>query len=55
MGEISAGLERATGAHLPNVAALRHLSKREVLKAAGVSKDEAHRCEQIARVPQEAQ
>ena len=60
MGEISAGLEKAAGR--PEKSDGENLSqrcdklpgKREVLKAAGVSKDEAHRCELIARVPQEA-
>lgn len=50
IGELSAGLPKASGKNLPNVADLRHAGKREVLEAAGISKDEAHRCEKIARI-----
>jgi len=50
IGQLSAALEKSSGSNLPNVAALRHSGKRAALAQAGISKDEAHRCEQIARV-----
>jgi N6-adenosine-specific RNA methylase IME4/Tfp pilus assembly protein PilP len=50
IGELSAALPKATGANLPNVADPLRTAKREVLKLAGIGKDEAHRCEQLARV-----
>ena len=50
MGQLSAALPKATGINLPNVAAPRHPGKRQALQAAGISKDEAHRCEQLARL-----
>jgi N6-adenosine-specific RNA methylase IME4 len=53
IGELAAALPKATGANLPNVADPRRTGKREILKLAGISKDEAYRCEQIARVDEE--
>lgn len=52
IGELSADLERAAGAnqHFPNDGKKR---KGEALRAAGLSTSEAHRCEQIATVPEE--
>jgi N6-adenosine-specific RNA methylase IME4 len=52
VGELSAALESVQGRNLPNVAMPRHPGKREALAAAGLSKDEAHRCERIANVPE---
>lgn len=53
VGELCSLLHKSTGDNLPNVVGPRHSGKREVLKAAGLSKDIANRCEQLARVPQE--
>ena len=53
VGELAAALPKATGANLLNVADPRRTGKREILKLAGISKDEAHRCEQIARLSSE--
>jgi hypothetical protein len=49
IGELSAELEKTQGSNLPNVAASRRSgkSKRDTLQAAGISKDEAHRCEKL--------
>lgn len=54
IGELSAALPKATGANLPNVADSRRPAKRDILKLAGISKDEAHRCERIAQMDEEA-
>lgn len=54
VGELSAALETAQGFAAPirrSVATNTPATKREALAAAGLSKDEAHRCEQIAKVP----
>lgn len=53
IGELSAALDKSKGGANPT-ATLRDgaTSKREALAAAGISKDEAHRCEQLARVPE---
>lgn len=48
VGELSAALDSVQGENLPNVPAVGHTGKREALAAAGISKSEAHRCEQIA-------
>ena len=53
LGELSAALETVQGENLPNVPASGRTAKAEALAAAGLSKTEAHRCEQIARVPAE--
>jgi|GEM_PF-6312168 len=52
MGEISAGLEKAERARTDLRSTAGTQTKRAVLAAAGVSNTEAHRCEQIARVPE---
>ena len=52
IGVLSAGLETAANQHARRTAAT--CSKREALANAGLTKDEAHRCEQIARVPEAA-
>ena len=49
-GEMSLALEKSSGCNLPNVGPKDHPGKREVLKAAGISKAAANRCEQVARV-----
>jgi len=49
VGELSAELDTAANQHARRSGAT---SKREALSAAGLSKDEAHRCEQLARVPE---
>jgi hypothetical protein len=51
IGEISENLEKVQGEHLPIVPATGRLGKIETLKAAGLSTSEAHRCEQLARIP----
>ena len=50
LGEMSLALEKSSGCNLPNVGPKDHPGKREVLKAAGISKAAANRCEQVARV-----
>ena len=50
IGELSAALPRATGENLPNVAVSGKLGKRAELEAAGISKDQAHKCEKLARI-----
>lgn len=49
-GEMSLALEKISGCNLPNVGPRDHPGKREVLKAAGISKAAANRCEQVAKV-----
>lgn len=55
VGEISKSLETAPPGPQPKDASQRRdvTKKRDALKAAGVSKDEAHRCEKLASVPKE--
>lgn len=50
LGELSAALPKATGSNLPNVTPSGHPGKRAELKAAGISKDTAHKCEKLARI-----
>ncbi|WP_292457828.1 MT-A70 family methyltransferase [Methylibium sp.] len=50
LGELSAALPKVTGRNLPNVDLAEQPGKREVLAAAGITKDEAHRCEKLARI-----
>jgi N6-adenosine-specific RNA methylase IME4 len=54
VGELSSALESGAGRNLPNVPNLEQPSKSEALEAAGLSRTEAHRCEQLARVPEAA-
>lgn len=54
LGELSRELDRVQGENPPNVPPSGHSGKRETLAAAGVSKSQAHRCEQIATVPEGA-
>jgi hypothetical protein len=54
IGELSRDLDRVQGENLPNVSPSGHSGKRATLAAAGVSKSQAHRCEQIAAVPADA-
>ena len=49
-GEMSLVLQKSSGCNLPNVGPRDHPGKREILKAAGISKAAANRCEQVARV-----
>ncbi len=49
IGELSARLPTANGVNLPNVGP-KPLGKLETLRAAGISKDDANRCEHIARI-----
>lgn len=51
IGELSKDLETIQGENLPNVPQSGHSGKRDALAAVGISKSEAHRCEQIAEVP----
>lgn len=54
IGELSTELEKAPGPGRGKRCPTGGTSfKRDALKAAGLSKSEAHRCEQIARVPEE--
>lgn len=49
VGELSAMLPTANGVNLPNVGP-KWIGKLETLRAAGISKDDANRCEHIARI-----
>lgn len=49
IGELSAALETLEGENLKRVPDVGRASKRAALAAAGLSKTEAHRCEQLAR------
>lgn len=52
LGELSAALESAQGNNLPNVPRVGQ-TKRDAIRAAGLSKNQAHRAEIMARVPKE--
>lgn len=54
IGELSGALETVQGCNLPNVPSAGQTGKREALTAAGLTKTEAHRCEQLSRVPEAA-
>lgn len=49
LGELSSRLPTANGMNLPNVGP-KPAGKLETLRAAGISKDDANRCEHIARI-----
>ncbi len=53
IGELSAALETIEGEHLKRVPDAGRIAKRAALTEAGLSKSEAHRCEQIARVEEQ--
>lgn len=52
IGELSGELETIQGENLPNVPTLGRSGKRKALEAAGISTSEAHRCEQLASIPE---
>jgi N6-adenosine-specific RNA methylase IME4 len=53
IGELSKSLEKAPSGKAAHSRSIDGTSKTEALKAAGLSKAEAHRCEQVATVPEE--
>ena len=52
IGELSKELDTIRGEHLPNVPVSGSLSKTKVLADAGLSTSQAHRCEQVASIPE---
>ena len=50
IGEMTSTLLKLSGCNLPNVESRDHLGKGAMLAAAGISRAEANRCEQIAKI-----
>lgn len=54
MGQLTAELKRTNGENLSNVASSGNRGKRAELAALGITKDQAHKCEKLARLDSQA-